>query len=304
MGKIEQLTLGPTMSRPNVSVIVPFAGSHDELRAVAARLARLDLHVGDDLVIVDNSRPPHALRDLPRPVRVVDAVREGSSYYSRNVGVRATRCAWLLFMDADCDPAVDILDAYFLQAVPASVGAVAGRIDAMPARSLVERYASSRKHLDADAAMRQSSGGYGATANLLVRREALEAVGGFSEGIRSAGDQDLCWRLTQEGWELRLSPRAVVQHAHRTNLRSLLVQMRRYGAGATWLRRRHGSPSPAWVGSLRMAKGIARLLVAVVRRDREAVRFAALDVAAAGAYVSGSFASNGPYWCESTGSDS
>ena len=40
------------------------------------------------------------------------------------------------------------------------------------------------------------------TANVLVRREAWAAVGGFAEGTRSGADADFCWRLADAGWEL------------------------------------------------------------------------------------------------------
>ncbi len=286
------------MTRPNICVVVPFAGDPQELREVAARLVRLERTTNDDLVIVDNNRPPCVLSDIPRQLRVVEANREGSSYYARNVGARCTKCDWLLFIDADCDPAANILDAYFSLDVSGDVGAVAGGIEAAPGESIVERYAAARKHLDAEAAMRQPSGAYGATANLLVRREALKDLGGFREGIKSAGDQDFCWRLTQAGWTLNLNVLAVVQHSHRVDLQGLQAQMKRYGAGAAWLRRQHGSPSPVWSGLLRMAKGTACMLVALMRMDLEAVRFAGLDIVSAASYIAGSFTSNGSYWSQ------
>jgi hypothetical protein len=47
---------------------------------------------------------------------------------------------------------------------------------------------------------------------LLIRREALEAVGGFDEGLpEHAVELDLCWRLARAGWVTRYEPRAVVE---------------------------------------------------------------------------------------------
>jgi hypothetical protein len=47
---------------------------------------------------------------------------------------------------------------------------------------------------------------------LLVRREALEAVGGFDEQLpEHAVELDLCWRLARAGWVTRYEPRAVVE---------------------------------------------------------------------------------------------
>src|SRR3712207_7575346 len=47
---------------------------------------------------------------------------------------------------------------------------------------------------------------YAQTANAAVRRTAFDAVGGFEERIRSAGDADLCWRVVAAGWELEARP--------------------------------------------------------------------------------------------------
>ena len=46
-----------------------------------------------------------------------------------------------------------------------------------------------------------------ATANLLVRRAAWAAVGGFLEGIRSGGDFEFCWRVADAGGRLEFRAR-------------------------------------------------------------------------------------------------
>ena len=45
-----------------------------------------------------------------------------------------------------------------------------------------------------------------ATGNLLVRRAAFDELGGFAEGIRSAGDVDFCWRMQRGGLDARAAP--------------------------------------------------------------------------------------------------
>ncbi len=281
--------------RPTVSVIVPFAGRPDELLRLLQRLSTIARAPGDELIVVDNNRDAVAVGPAA-DVTIVRAAREGSPYYARNVGAAATTGEWLLFTDADCIPESDILDAYLGARPPADIGAFAGQVAAAPAYSPVGRYAETRGRLDQSRTMGSRVSRYGATANLLVRRQAFEAVGGFCEGIRSGGDKDLCLRLDDAGWRLELQMSAVVRHEHRADLRSLWDQTLRYGRGAAWLRRRHNLPSPLRVGALRIGKAQLRLLVGIARADRERLRFAAYDTVCALAYITGALEHNGPFW--------
>ena len=50
-------------------------------------------------------------------------------------------------------------------------------------------------------------------AALLMRRDALDDVGGFDERFfMYVEDLDWCWRARQRGWEVRIEPDAVVRH--------------------------------------------------------------------------------------------
>ncbi len=54
---------------------------------------------------------------------------------------------------------------------------------------------------------------YVPTAALVVRRAALDAVGGFAPGMRVGEDVDLVWRLVGAGWRVRYVPSVTVSHA-------------------------------------------------------------------------------------------
>jgi GT2 family glycosyltransferase len=68
------------------------------------------------------------------------------------------------------------------------------------------------------------------TANLAIRKEALDEIGLFDTVCKTSGeDLDLCIRLAKTKWELFFEPRAIVQHKHRTTLFGLLKQWYGYG---------------------------------------------------------------------------
>jgi glycosyltransferase involved in cell wall biosynthesis len=262
--------------RPLVSVVAPFLGDADAARRLLVSLGRLRIGAGDELIVADNTANGVASDVLDGEVALVAASKERSSYHARNQGARRARRDWILFMDADCTPQPDLLDAYFADTVPESCGALAGGIAPRPDQTaLVARYARARRF----AAIPQDPGAIptAPTGNLLVRRSAFERVGGFQEGIRSGGDVDLCRRLQAEGLTLELRPGAVVEHPHRDRLLGYLRVVSRYAAGARWLNERYPGIAPRWplwpeLG--RAGRDAARMWA---RGDNDEAAFRALD---------------------------
>ena len=233
--------------RPAVSVVVPFRGDAAAARRLREAVGRLELRAPDELIVADNSDDGAAADVLSGAAVVVPATGERSSYHARNVGAREGGGDWLLFLDADCTPAPDLIEAYFADPPSERSGALAGQVIADPdQRAFAARYARSRRFLDQHQGLHDSATGAAATANLLVRRAAFEPVGGFAEGIRSGGDFDLCRRLLAGGWTIEPRPCAVVSHRHRESPVELLHVIARYGAGARWLNQRYPGSSPRW----------------------------------------------------------
>ena len=250
--------------RPAIGVVVPFRGDRAAADRLLAALRRLDPRDGDEVIVADNTGDGAAGWIARDGIRVVRADRERSAYHARNAGARATSSEWLLFLDADCRPQAGLLDAYFAEPIGDDCGAVAGQILGEPGqRTFAARYARSRKLFDHADGLIRADGGGAAAGNLLVRRRAFEEGGGFTEGIRSGGDLDLCRRLQRGGWRLGFRREAVVHHRHRATLPSLLGAVARYGAGAHWLNERYPGTSPPWplrYGLVSTARDIATRL--------------------------------------------
>jgi colanic acid/amylovoran biosynthesis glycosyltransferase len=263
--------------RPAVSIVVPFGGDAGDARTLVERLRRVERAPGDELIVVDNS--VGGVPELADPaVEVVRADAQRSSYYARNAGAEAASNEWLLFVDADCEPVPGIVDAYFAEPPGREIGALAGDVlDAPEQDALVARYTRSRQLLDADRGASFEFKPAAVTANLLVRRSAWAAVGGFLEAIRSGGDSDFSWRIQDAGWQLDRRRGAAVYHHHRETVRGYLSQKVRYGSSRAWLMRRYpGSYPPlhAWHWVPRAFIASARWALA---GRRERAQFRALD---------------------------
>jgi GT2 family glycosyltransferase len=259
-----------------VSLVVPFLGGGFDADRMLSNLACLKLHPDDELIVADNTDDGVVARPVAGAARVVRATRERSSYHARNVGAAAAANDWLLFMDADCSPEPDLLAAYFAAPISADCGAISGSIVGEASqRSLLPRYARSRHFLSASDGLlgREAT----PTGNLLARRSAFDAIGGFAEGIRSAGDLDLARRLRAAGWTIEHRGEALVRHRHREDLRGFFEMIARYGAGARWLNERYPGSSPRW----RLIPGLAGAALDIGRLgcqgQFEEARFRALD---------------------------
>ncbi|MGZ4221611.1 MAG: glycosyltransferase [Solirubrobacteraceae bacterium] len=236
------------MSRPEVSVVMPFAGDGAAAAAAIETLLALDTRPGDELILADNSVLPVAATVATAPVTVVRAIAERSPAHARNTGAAAAHSDWILFLDADCLAHHGLLDAYFSLPVSEDVGALAGEVLAAPAGdTLAARYGAARGFLSQEAHLRHPYRPRAAAANLLVRRAAFEQVGGFYEGVRAGEDTDFSWRIQAAGWRLELRSEASVEHRYRTTLKDLRSQWRGYAAGRAWLSRRYEGfePEPA-----------------------------------------------------------
>jgi Glycosyl transferase family group 2 len=245
---------------------MPFAGTAGEAQAALGSLTTLELGRDDELILADNCGAALGLAQAQPAcavlVRVIDARGERSPAHARNAGAAAGDAEWILFLDADTVAPPELLHRYFAEPIADDVGAVAGGIVAAPlapSAGSVARYGAHKNFLDAGAHLAHPFLPRAAAANLLVRRAAFDAVGGFFEGLRAAEDTDFCWRLQRAGWTLAGRPSAAVQHAYRDSVGALRRQWRGYAAGRAWLGRRYPGfePRPAVLRAARRALGRA-----------------------------------------------
>jgi GT2 family glycosyltransferase len=230
--------------KPDVSVVVPVRDGAQSLPALLDSLAGQD--IDDELyevIVVDNaSRDGTADVAASHGARVVSEPRPNRSR-ARNAGAAAARADVITFTDADCTAAPEWLRS--LLAARGQAPLLAGRVETTTRTTpnAIERF-ELRTRYDQQAGVR---GGWAATANLLVEREAFEAVGGLDPSYRHIGeDVDFCLRAGRRGYPLRYCDAAVVYHDAEYELSPVLRRSFFHGYSSAQVRRRLGVGHVAW----------------------------------------------------------
>ena len=242
-----------------VDVVVVSYNSRDRLLACVSPLLGLpDVNV----IVVDNASPDGSLELVQHlALTAIQLSENGGFAHGVNAGWRAGSAPYVLLLNPDARIDADSLEALVsaLEEVPRR-GAVAPRIvdddgfldwsqrryprlRSTYARALFLHRLFPRADWtdelirDEEAYTRRGSPDWVSGACVLLRREALEQVGGLDEGFfMYAEDIDLCKRLRSAGYELLYEPAAVVEHeggasVPRTSLLPVLAASRmRYAA--------------------------------------------------------------------------
>ncbi len=226
---------------PAVTVVVA-TRDRPVLLAEALAAIRRSLRQEDRLVVVDSASRDQRVRAVAESsgATVLRCDLPGACR-ARNMGVRAASTQVVAFTDDDCLPAPDWVSAISAAfAARPSAAFVTGRVT-------VDEPISGRMQLglsihdvavasEIDARSDVSKIGHG--ANMAWRREDLQALGGFDEGLGpgtrllAAEDHDLFWRALQAGMTGAYDPLVTVRHRQWRGRRDQLRTAHGYGVGA------------------------------------------------------------------------
>jgi glycosyltransferase involved in cell wall biosynthesis len=197
-----------------VSFIVPAINEERHIGRCLCSIARQELSAGVgaiEVIVVDNqSTDRTAAMSRELGAQVVE-VAPGFPSRARNMGVRASKGDWLVFVDADSELAPDWLTMCLLHfAGDPLVVAAAGVATPPGAKSpWVQRAWHGVAHPSQSSSAKELR--WLPTFNLLVRRAAFERAGGFDESLATCEDCDLGYKLAEFG-KLILEPRALAAH--------------------------------------------------------------------------------------------
>lgn len=231
---------------PFVSVVIPVKDRADELRRCIASLRRVRYPQGRlEIVVVDDGScdaTPEVARSLGAAV-ISSGGRGRGPAAARNGGAAVADGELLAFIDSDCTASEEWLAELVGSFDDPEVVAVGGRVAGMHASSALDRYEAEMSSLSLGPRDRSGQGGtdtfYLPSCNLLVRRSAFAAIGGFREELHVGEDVDLTWRLRDRGGRVVYTPRGRVFHEHRSRLGAFVRRRFQYGTSEGLLHALH-----------------------------------------------------------------
>jgi GT2 family glycosyltransferase len=230
---------------PELSVIVPVRNGADSLPALLRSLREQTL--GRDrfeVIVVDNDSSDGTAALAREQGAIVAEEPIANRSRARNRGAAAASTRLYAFTDADCVTHPGWLEA-LLRCAP-SAPLVAGKVtlEVSEEPNAIERFEAMWR-FGQEAWVRNQ--GWAATANLLVRAEAFEAIGGFDPAWRHIGeDADFCLRARDAGYALSYCPDAVVGHQGERELRPFLRRLFLHGYSSNQAYYRLGVGQRAW----------------------------------------------------------
>jgi GT2 family glycosyltransferase len=201
---------------------------------------------------------------------------------ARNVGWRAAEGAIIAFTDDDCVPAADWLSR--------GTSAFDGRVAAVTGRTIVPLPAAPTDY-ERDAAGLAAAEFI--TANCFVRRDILEAVGGFDERFPLAWreDSDLQFAILERGGRIIRADDALVTHPLRRAPWGISIRQQRRSLYNALLYKKHPAlyrvriqAAPPWLYYAGTAAVAAACAAGLRRRPRTAAGCLAVWAAAWGMF--------------------
>jgi GT2 family glycosyltransferase len=239
---------------PEVSLVVAARDGASSLPGLFECLDAQTIRERVEVVVVDNASAD-GTADVAGGLGAV-VVREPAPgrARARNSGVEAASAPLLAFTDVDCRPRAEWLEQLLPGLAEAAMagGPVVTTTGEPP--NAVERFELIWRFPQENSVRER---GWSATANMAMRREAFEEVGGFDPTLRRIGeDVDLCLRAGSRGHRIVWRAEAIVEHAAETRLRPVLRRAFNQAASLDMLNRRHGlTPGRYWRHPGPLARG-------------------------------------------------
>lgn len=221
------------MSVP-ISVVVPvYNGEHtlcDCLRSLETQnISRSSYEI---IVVDDGSSDRSAAIAASSGVRVIRQANAGPAA-ARNAGVATSNAEWVAFTDADCVASRGWLKALSRRADVSAedVICIAGKTVGLASNTPAARFVDLHGAFDAGRHLSHPRYPFAPSGNVLYRRAALVAVGGYDARYRSYEACDLHQRLAAGPGQCLFEPAALVFHRHRATWREYWRQQHSYGGG-------------------------------------------------------------------------
>ena len=227
---------------PRVSVIICVYNGVDRVWKAIESLAPGVVNYPDYEVVVVDDGSSDGTQELVENYDFVKLIRakHGGLSRARNLGAEAADGDIFAYTDDDCEVDPDWL--YWIARGYAEQGVDAMGGPNIPPEPLDEDEAvvAAAPGAPSHVMLNDREAEHIPGCNLTVSRVAFEAIGGFSEVYRVAGDDvDFCWRLEKAGFKMGFHGAAFVWHRRRTSMYRYFKQQKGYGKAEALLMRDH-----------------------------------------------------------------
>lgn len=239
------------MIKPLFSVIVPTYNRPATLQRTLECLEAQDCGFNFEVIVVDDY-PVNVLpelgfgQDRRQHWKLIRNGRNLGRAATRNVGIRAARGEYILFLDDDIWAEPQLLQAHFDNQQEIGGGVVVGAVpisDEVPHDVWNDHYRRwvASLHRRMEGIKDDLTYHYFFTGNVSLLRSTIEAAGLFDEGFKgySCEDTELGYRLKKSGVKMVHQPAAVGWHYNTETLDSILNKKKHWGGSAGYFVQKH-----------------------------------------------------------------
>ncbi len=237
------------LSKPLVSIIVPFLEADDALYSCLKALSEQDYPREQfEVLLIHNdaetgSNFPEPSLNAKLPLKILHEPQSGVAF-ARNLGLENANGEIIAFTDADCYPQQNWLSEGVRQLQNSGESAMlAGKITITTRKAAQPKIAEMFELLfafDQEKYIEQFN--FGVTANLFSNREVFRVVGNFNTEMLSGTDMEWGRRVFAAGFKQVYSPQVCVAHPARYRLKELLKKQRRVVGGVHQMQLSKGYP--------------------------------------------------------------
>ena len=203
-----------------ISIIIPALNASKTVQACLTACVQqvLPATVQTEIILVDDGSTDNTA-ELAQAfdIRLLRHKAARGAAAARNTGIAAAQGEVILFTDADCVPrqnwVAEMLRPFTNPTVMGGKGIYATEQPQLTARFVQIEYEDKY-----DLLRQQPHIDFIDTYSAAYRAAVLRACGGFDERIRYVEDQDLSFRLAEQGHVMVFQPTAVVLHQHSDSL--------------------------------------------------------------------------------------